>query len=528
MKTRDAWHKSAMKTNDQLHWNAYKFFRNEVKRELRLAEKVHVRTEIHNSRGNSNFIWKIINRCLPNKSQNGFNTCNPEILASRFNEFFTSVGSTTARKAHDLSVAYNLNFDSSIVGRQELSNDFCPAFQFRHVSQQDVRQVIEHFPSNKAPGYDKISARVLKDAILPALTHIMNSSFSSNTFAKVWKIAEVTPILKSGDIEDPSICRPISLLPILSKVSERLAHGQLTKFLTENEKLSKTQSGNRKLHSTETALLHVTDELIVAMDEKRISAVVLLDMSKAFDSRHHDLLLQKLETLGVSLSMQWFKSYLTNRYQYVRFQDAVSDLLPLKFGVPQGSILGPLLFTVYVNDLLCVPTHCKSVCYVDDCKLYLSFPSQDLEVAVSNLNEDLDNICRWCCQNSLLINSDKTKVLMGGVPQLLRQLPPFTISMLGREIVPVHVAKDLGVYTDQYLNYNEHINKTVSSCFHKLRQISRIKHLLDTKTLILLIQSFVFSKMFYCSTVWSNTSKGNVQEMYCSKCRTLELVLCLD
>ena len=102
---------------------------------------------------------------------------------------------------------------------------------------------------------------------------------------------------------------------------------------------------------------------------------------------------------------------------------------------------------------------------------------------------------------------------MVGVPQLLRQLPPFTISMLGKEIAPVHVAKDLGVYIDQYLNYNEHIKKTVSGCFHKLRRISRIKHLLDTKTLILLIQSFVFSKMFYCSTVWSNTSKGNVHKL---------------
>ena len=130
--------------------------------------------------------------------------------------------------------------------------------------------------------------------------------------------------------------------------------------------------------------------------KKKISVVVLLDMSKAFDTIHHELLLQKLETLGACLSIEWFKSYLTNRYQYARFQDAVSDLLPLTFGVPQGSILGPLLFTVYVNDLLCVPTHCKSVCYVDDCKLYLSFPSQDLEVAVSNLIEDLDNICRWC------------------------------------------------------------------------------------------------------------------------------------
>ena len=135
----------------------------------------------------------------------------------------------------------------------------------------------------------------------------MNNSFSSIVFAKVWKIAEVTPILKSGVIEDPANCRPISLLPILSKVSERLVHGQLVIFLIENEKLSKTQSGNRKLHSTETALLHVTDKLLKAMDEKKISVVVLLDMSKAFDSIRHDLLQQKLEMLGVFPSIERFK-----------------------------------------------------------------------------------------------------------------------------------------------------------------------------------------------------------------------------
>ena len=128
------------------------------------------------------------------------------------------------------------------------------------------------------------------------------------------------------------------------------------------------------------------------MDEKKISVVVLLEMSKAFDSIRHDLLLQKLEMLGVFSSIEWFKSYLSNRYQYVRVQDAMSNLLQLNFGVPQGSILGPLLFTVYVNDLLLVSRHCKSVCYVDDCKLYLSFPSHDLVAAFSNLNEDLEMV----------------------------------------------------------------------------------------------------------------------------------------
>ena len=197
----------------------------------------------------------------------------------------------------------------------------------------------------------------------------------------------------------------------------------------------------------------------------------------------------------------------------MRIGDTVSDQLPLKYGVPQGSILGPVLFTIYVNDLLSVPTHCKSVCYVDDCKPYLSFRSTDIARVFGYLNEDLREICRWCCQNSLLINPAKTKILLVGVPQLLQKLPPVSISLLGKEITPVPVAKDLGVYIDQSLTYNDHVAKTTSNCIFKLVQISRIKHLLDRKTLLLLMNAFVFSTIYHCSTVWANTSQRNIKKL---------------
>ena len=194
-----------------------------------------------------------------------------------------------------------------------------------------------------------------------------------------------------------------------------------------------------------------------------MSVVVLLDMSKAFDSIRHDILLQKLQCMGVaSSSLEWFHNYLSGRSQRVRIGDAISDSLPLKYGVPQGSILGPVLFTIYVNDLLSVPAHCKSVCYVDDCKLYLSFRSTDIARVFGYLNDYLREICRWCCQNYLSINPAKTKILLVGVPQLLRQLPPMSISLLGKEITPVLVAKDLGVYIDQSLTCNDHIAKTTA------------------------------------------------------------------
>ena len=148
-------------------------------------------------------------------------------------------------------------------------------------------------------------------ATLPTVTSIMNNSFHTRTFARQWKIAEVIPPLKSGDFKDPCNDRPISLLPILSKVSERLAHRQLVDHLSEKKKLAETQSGNRKLHSTETALLCATDGLLLAMDNKKVSVVVLLDMSKAFDNISHAVLLHKLQALGVSSpSLDWFHSYL--------------------------------------------------------------------------------------------------------------------------------------------------------------------------------------------------------------------------
>ena len=150
---------------------------------------------------------------------------------------------------------------------------------------------------------------------------------------------------------------------------------------------------------------------------------------------------------------------------------------------------------------------------VDDCKLYLSFSPAELTTSISALKEDLMRISQWCCKNSLLINPDKTKVLAVGVPQLLQKLPSFSITLFDKELTPVPVVKDLGVHLDTCLSYNEHITKTASKCLLKLKQINRIKHLLDRKTLLLVINSFVFSKLLYCSTVWSNTSNSNIGKL---------------
>ena len=222
-------------------------------------------------------------------------------------------------------------------------------------------------------------------------------------FPKAWKIAEVIAVPKEGNSEEPANNRPISLLPILSKVSERLAHKQFVEFLTTNDKLSLYQSGNRKMHSTETALINVSDNLLKAIDEKSASLLVLLDMSKAFDSLNHNLLLEKLRKLGLKASaVSWFSSYLSSRYQRVRYEDSVSEVLPLTNGVPQGSILGPVLFTIYINDLISVITYSQAAAYVDDSQLYFKFSVSASSSAMAAVNQDLRNISNYSSPQNFL------------------------------------------------------------------------------------------------------------------------------
>ena len=230
-------------------------------------------------------------------------------------------------------------------------------------------------------------------SILPVLSDLVNSSLLISVFPDKRKKSEVIPLVKEGDYEIPSNNRPISLLPALSKICERVALNQFTEYLTRCNRLTNHQSGNKKSHSTETLNIFITDTIFKAMDSRRVTVMVLMDLSKAFDSIDHTILLRKLRALGVSQpALEWFRSYLYNRTQSVRIESYLSDALPLLHGVPQGSILGPFLFNVYINDLPTVPKACSVESYVDDSKLYLTFQSKDADLAMETMCEDLKTV----------------------------------------------------------------------------------------------------------------------------------------
>ena len=300
----------------------------------------------------------------------------------------------------------------------------------------------------------------------------------SSVFPSDWKISEVTPLLKEGDHEIANNNRPVSLLPVASKVCERVALNQLTTYMSNKKRLTEHQSGNKKLHSCETLNVMMTDRALEAMDVKKLTLIVLLDLSKAFDSIDHGRLLTKLKALGVGrAALEWFRSYLFGRQQYVRIGSEASSLGAISHGVPQGSILGPALFTIYIND---VPNNLEFgslESYVDDSKLYLSFSVVDACCVVQQINDDLSKIASWCCHNSLLINPDKTKLTVLGTRQMLQRLPPdFHVTLLGKVVTPASSARDLGLQVDSTLSFDDHITNTASLC-----QINRVRHLLDTR-----------------------------------------------
>ena len=421
---------------------------------------------------------------------------------------FNSVGQNASQKAQELACNFNLpvlNVTQENISINNTENKAVPMFFLRPVSTNEVQEIISSMPSNKSPGYDKVSMKVIKDClphVVQTLTNIINESLRTGEFPRCRKTAEIIPHLKEGDHEVPENNRPISLLPALSKVIERIIHNQLMSYLNCYSKLSEHQSGNRKYHSTETLGIFFSNELFKAIDQKEVTAAILLDLSKAFDSLNHEILLRKLAKLGVSTdALKWFRSYLAERVQRVRIHDSVSSPLTISHGVLQGSILGPLLFTLYVNDLPTACTTCKVNSFVDDSKMFLSFSAKDTNHNLELVKTDLLRIASWCCTNHLLLNPDKTKLAMFGTHQMLKCVAPQSIMFLGNELKISDSVKHLGIILDSQLFFNDHIDYLVASLMSKLCSINRINHLLDHKTIITVIHSLVFSKLYYCSCV---------------------------
>jgi hypothetical protein len=304
--------------------------------------------------------------------------------------------------------------------------------------------------------------------------------------------------------------RPISLIPCLSKVLEKVVCDQLTEYLEDNNILPERQSGFRKGHSTASALADVVDGLLVARDRGMLSFLILLDFSRAFDSINIALLISKLAYYGFdSISIGWFHSYLQNRKQCVELLGAGgttlrSALRTVPRGVPQGSILGPLLYILYSADMVKQIKHCQHHLYADDLQLYYSFSPADCADALARVNEDLDSISAWCISNCLVLNPKKSKLMLMGSRVSLNRYADriFNITVNGEVVKRVNEARNLGLVFDGCLNFESHITECSRNCFYRLKLLYKIRPFLSVELRILLCESLILSKLNYCDTIY--------------------------
>ncbi|CAB3996609.1 Hypothetical predicted protein [Paramuricea clavata] len=315
------------------------------------------------------------------------------------NDYFSSIGSTLANKIKDL-----------IKPKPTKTTATSPhSFNFKEVDEVSVLQELSKLRTTKATGLDGISAKLLRDSayiIAPYLTKIFNLSLRCGSFPDIWKKGRVTPIFKSGDPTSSNNYRPITILQTLSKLLERIVHHQVYNYLQEHKLLASQQFGFRSKLSTTIALAHFTEQILDNLDHRKITGAVSIDLRKAFDTVDHTILLEKLKTIGFTSSvLDWFSSYLSNRTQVTVINSSMSQPKPVTVGVPQGSILGPLLFLIYINDLPECLTHCKSILYADDTLLYYSAESiSDLQ---SKLNSDLRSLSDEMLENLFQTNTPK-------------------------------------------------------------------------------------------------------------------------
>ena len=373
----------------------------------------------------------------------------------------------------------------------------------------ELKEAFFSLKLNKSPGYDEISFNVIKKcfgSLHKPLLHIFDQSLRNGIFPDELKIAKVTPLFKKGIDSDLGNYRPISVLPCFSKVLEKIMYNRLYNHLNENNILYNKQFGFQKKHSTEHAILQLVDQVNNSFEKNQFTLGVFIDLSKAFDTVDHKTLISKLRNYGIrGHNLQWFESYLNNRKQFITYNNNNTSFKEITCGVPQGSILGPLLFLIYVNDLSQASQILDPIMFADDTNLFYSH--SEIKTLFETVNCELENINQWFKANKLSLNIDKTNYTLFHKNSIKDKIPlkmP-TLKIGSKIIKKTSFIKFLGVMLDENISWKNHIKTVENKLAKNIGLLYRAKQFLDEKSLKTIYFSYIHSFLNYANIAWAST-----------------------
>ena len=487
-----------------------------------------VKSDIKKTWGKIN---EILNRSrkegeLPNYFFDGEKTITDNgDIANLFNNFFCGIGP---------KLAQSIKGPAGKCYKDNLKQTFESRFTFNTVDSDYIYNQIKQLKTKTSFGHDGLSSKLLKyidTKVADILACIINQSLLTGIFPDSLKLAKVAPVFKKDDPHLTDNYRPISLLPVISKVFEKVVFRQVYDYFNDNNLLYKNQYGFRKKHSTELAGLEFHDKIVSELEKSKLPLAIFLDLSKAFDTIDHEIMLTKLQYYGITgISLQWFRSYLTGRRQYVQFKDSISSQSPLTTGVPQGSILGPLMFIIYMNDIAHVTDKFHFTIYADDttliapiCSFAINSNKDYKEISI-NINKELEIITDWLALNKLSLNAKKTKMMLFHFPQKKITNINLDLKINRTKIEQVDEFCFLGVMFDECITWKSHVKKIASKISVAVGTINKLKRFLPQNILKMIYNALALPHINYGLLLWGQNSgrifklqKWAVRAITCSK-----------
>ena len=487
----------------------FKVYKNIIRRSIMLAKCDYYRNAFNRYSTNMKKTWQTISQTLNRRKRdrdfpqefklaNGNTISEPKKIANAFNDFFIGIGDGGVSNE-----STNNDFNRYMPSKANCT------LMFEPITVDTISRIISGLKPKTSTGIDNISNKLLKfvkNVISEPLSIIINQMLKLGIFPDLLKISKVVPLYKKDDDSNLSNYRPISLLPSISKIFEKVLLEQLTTYLDNNNLIHNHQYGFRKRHSTEYAALHIVDYLNYEMDLKRTPINLYLDLSKAFDSLSHKILISKLKHYGIcDIALKLMKSYLENRKQYVQFDTCTSDMKSIRNGVPQGSILGPLLFLIYINDFPNSSKLFNFLMYADDTTLFCCLEDIKSDNKELVLNNELQRVHSWLKANRLSLNVKKTKYMLFR-KQKKTDIRELNLRISNDAIQPVDDFNFLGLHINSKLNWETHTNVISKRMSRAVGVIKKLQLVFPKTILLTIYNALILPHINYCLLSWGSAS----------------------